>query len=274
MEDVMGNCNEVLVSYYEKMWQCGGGCFFVCLNGVDMIDDLYDSCLNFIEVIDDFKKYIVLFVVGNELMSFMFILLFGELGIGKMYFVCELVGKLGIGYEFILMSLLIVGWILLGVLFQWSNVKFGKVVYILVYGDFVNFIVVFDEVDKVGGDLCYDLMGLLYSLFEKDMVWVFKDEFIDIDIDVLYIFWVIIVNDECLILELIFNWMNVYEVLCLDYDVVISIVVVLYCEIVSQYDWGFLLEVDEVVFECFGLLLLCDMKKCLMVVFGMVKLEG
>ncbi|MGE5471920.1 MAG: AAA family ATPase [Bacteroidota bacterium] len=274
MADAAGNRNEALATLYERMKQRGGGRFLVHPNGADMIDDLYDSCPNFGEVIDDLKKYIALSVAGNEPMSFTPILLLGEPGIGKTHFARELAARLGTGHEFISMSSLTAGWVLSGASSQWNNAKPGKVAHTLVHGDYANPVVVLDEIDKAGGDSRYDPMGALYSLLERDTARVFKDEFVDIDIDASHILWVTTANDDRHIPEPILNRMNVYEVPRPDHDAALSIAAALYREIVTAHDWGFPPEAEAAVLECLGSLPPRDMRRRLLAAFGTAKLDG
>jgi ATP-dependent Lon protease len=274
MEEPAAARNEALSALYDRMKKLGGDRFVVKPSSADTLDTLYDSCPNFSEVIDDLKKALALSLCGNEPVHFTPILLLGEPGIGKTHFAKALAQALGTGHEFISMSSLTAGWILSGASSQWNNAKPGKVAGTLVSGDYANPLMVLDEVDKAGGDSRYDPMGALYGLLEHDTARVFRDEFIDVEMDASHLLWVSTANEAAHLPEPILNRMVIYDIPRPDDDESFRIAYRLYCEIVTEHDWGFPVEPSPDVMEILAGLPPRDMRKHLMAAFGTAKLAG
>jgi ATP-dependent Lon protease len=274
LEDGPPGRNEALTAFYEKMRRAGGERFVIKPSSPEVLDPLYADCPNFTEVIDELRKALALALSGNEPVQFTPILLLGEPGIGKTHFARRVAQLLGTGYEFVSMSSLTAGWILSGASSQWSNAKAGKVATALIDGDYANPLIVLDEVDKAGGDSRYDPMGALYSLLEHDTARSFRDEFIDIDMDASSVLWVATANDEGRLPDPILNRMNVYEVPRPNTEQTRTIAARLYTEIVTDHQWGFSAEADDVVLDKLADLPPRDMRKQLMSAFGNAKLAG
>ncbi|MEW6313570.1 MAG: AAA family ATPase [Pseudomonadota bacterium] len=273
MEETAPTQNAALQAFYEKMRKMGGERYMVKPTSTNGLDALYDSCPNFKPVIDDLKKHMALAVSGNEAMSFTPMLLLGEPGLGKTHFAKSAAKVLGTGFEFISMSSLTASWILSGASSQWNNAKPGKVAQALINGEFANPLITLDEVDKCGGDHRYDPMGALYSLLEKETATHFKDEFVDIEMDVSHIMWIATANDDSRIPEPILNRMNVYVIERPDFEGSMKIALALYRDILGEHQWGFPEQPDEEVLALIARMPPRDMRKMLIDAFGNAKLE-
>ncbi|MDB5756101.1 MAG: hypothetical protein JWR56_2529, partial [Massilia sp.] len=82
----------------------------------------------------------------------------------------------------------------------------------LVRGQYANPVVVLDEVEKATGSSQSDPLAALYQLLEPETARVFRDEFIDVEIDASQIFWVLTANSTEGIPAPLLNRMAVYEV--------------------------------------------------------------
>lgn len=274
LDDAPPNRNEALTACYERMRRQGGDRFVVKPSSTEALSPLYERCPNFAEVVDELRKSLALSLSGQEPVHFTPILLLGEPGIGKTHFARELSRALGTAFEFVSMSSLTAGWILSGTSSQWSNAKAGKVATALIDGEFANPLIVLDEIDKAAGDSRYDPMGSLYSLLEHDTARVFRDEFVDIDIDASHVLWIATANDESCLPEPILNRMNVYEVPRPDEGQARTIAARLYEEMISEHDWGFDSEPSDAILDRLVGLPPRDMRKQLLSALGTAKLAG
>jgi len=230
--------HENLRSTYERMLEKGAERFQVKPAGLPVMDHLYDELPNFSEVLDDIKRQLALCEDSRDALEITPLLLLGPPGVGKTHFARELSQLLGTGMGFISMSSMTAGWVLSGASSQWKGARPGKVFETLVDGQYVNPVMVVDEIDKAGGEHAYDPLGALYSLLEHDTAGNFVDEFAEVPIDASQVIWVATANDARGIPEPILNRMNVYEVHAPDREAARHIAARLYASIRAAHDWG------------------------------------
>jgi ATP-dependent Lon protease len=140
-----------------------------------MFDRLNKMFPNFSEVIEYLRCMCLLASHGDHVVRFTPILLNGPAGLGKTLFAEQLARELGMGFVCIRMENAQSNSALSGSSEFWSNSQPGRIFNWLVEKDDANPIVVLDEIDKVAGDLKYDPLSSLYSLFEPMTAKTFAD---------------------------------------------------------------------------------------------------
>lgn len=200
-------------------------------------DEFSEEVPNFQEVIMEIRRRLALTIDSKDSLELEPILLLGPPGIGKTHFVREIAELIGTGYWFITMSSLSAGWVLSGASSQWKGARPGKVFETLVDGEYINPVMVIDEIDKARGGHAYDPLGALYSLLEHDTAERFIDEFADVPIDASRMIWFATANDERSIPDPILSRMYAFNIwLTREHARVIA--ERLYKKLIKQYDWG------------------------------------
>ena len=201
-----------LDAFYERMLGAGPERFVTTPSSLDALDPLFEECPNFDAVLDDLARYLRLAHAGNKGFNVMPVLLLGGPGVGKTHFARRLARALGTECELISMNALSAGFVITGSSASWRGAKCGKVAERLVRGQYANPVVVLDEVEKASGSSQSDPLAALYQLLEPETARVFRDEFIDVEIDASQIFWVLTANSTEGIPAPLLNRMAVYEV--------------------------------------------------------------
>lgn len=266
--------HEALRSTYQRMLDKGPQRFQVKPSGLPAMADLYEELPNFHPVLDDVRRQIALCEDSGDALEITPLLLLGPPGVGKTHFARQLAALLGTGMGFVAMSSLTAGWVLSGASSQWKGARPGKVFEALVDGDYANPVMVVDEIDKAGGEACYDPLGSLYSLLEHDTAGSFTDEFAEVAVDASQVIWVATANDARAIPDPILNRVNVYEIEAPDPAAARRIAARLYASIRAQHDWGrrFDETPSEAVLERMAELAPREMRRAWMTAFGNAKL--
>lgn len=154
------------------------------------LDTLAQKFANFSEVIALCKTRLTLFsLVSPKIISLPPILLTGEPGVGKTRFIKELAKLLNTDFYSLDFSTISSGFVLNGGDSTWSESKPGFVSNSLRESRYANPIILLDEIDKVGNDKIYDPLACLYSLLEPHSATNFRDEFLEITMDMSKIMW-------------------------------------------------------------------------------------
>jgi ATP-dependent Lon protease len=141
------------------------------------------------------------------------LLLLGDPGLGKTFYVRLVARTLGLEYRAISMATVTAGFVLAGMDSGWSDAKPGLVYQQLLNGKSANPVLLLDELDKVHGDgHRYDPHGPLYSLLEEHSAREFRDEFFPLPINASQIQWVATANRAEDIPEPILSRMQVVEI--------------------------------------------------------------
>ena len=201
-----------LEAFYERMLGAGPERFVTTPSSTDALSPLFEECPNFDAVLDDLARYLRLAHAGNKGFNVMPILLMGDPGVGKTHFAKRLARAMGTDCELISMNALSAGFVITGSSASWRGAKCGKVAERLVRGQYANPVVVLDEVEKASGSSQSDPLAALYQLLEPETAQVFRDEFIDVEIDASQICWVLTANSTEGIPAPLLNRMAVYEV--------------------------------------------------------------
>lgn len=154
------------------------------------LDKLAQKFANFSEVIALCKTRLTLFsLVSPKIIALPPILLTGEPGVGKTRFIKELATLLNTDFYSLDFSTISSGFVLNGADSTWSESKPGFVSNSLRESRYANPIILLDEIDKVGNDKIYDPLACLYSLLEPHSAANFRDEFLEITMDMSKIMW-------------------------------------------------------------------------------------
>jgi ATP-dependent Lon protease len=201
-----------LEAFYERMLDTGADRFVTTPSSTEALAPLAEECPNFDEVLGDLTRYLGLAHAGDGGFNVMPILLLGDPGVGKTHFARRLAKVMHTEFELISMNALSAGFVITGSSASWKGAKCGKVAERLVRGQYANPVVVLDEVEKATGSSQSDPLAALYQLLEPETARVFRDEFIDVEIDASQIFWVLTANRTEGIPAPLLNRMAVYEV--------------------------------------------------------------
>ena len=276
LQDLPQPANEALRSLYEKMLRVGGQRFAVKPSGLPEMQPLFDELPNFGEVLKHIRRQLALCVDSKDNVELQPILLLGGPSIGKTHFARRLSQMLGTGYGFVPMSSLTEGWVLSGASSQWKKAKPGKVFDTFLNGDYVNPVMVVDEIDKASTEGQYDPLGALYELLETQTAARFTDEFAEIPLDASSTVWFATANEASRIPEPLLNRMHVYEIDPPDAAGSACIARALYREIHESHDWGrrFPETPSGSVVEKLALLTPREMRRAVQAAFGNAKVSG
>ncbi|WLI89846.1 AAA family ATPase [Massilia sp. R2A-15] len=201
-----------LEAFYERMLDTGAERFVTTPSSPGALAPLAEECPNFDEVVGDLTRYLGLAHAGDGGFNVMPILLLGDPGVGKTHFARRLAKVMQTECELISMNALSAGFVITGSSASWKGAKCGKVAERLVRGQYANPVVVLDEVEKASGSSQSDPLAALYQLLEPETARVFRDEYIDVEIDASQIFWILTANRTEGIPAPLLNRMAVYEV--------------------------------------------------------------
>lgn len=140
------------------------------------------------------------------------ILLQGNPGLGKTYFVKQLADVLGLPYFEISLATITASFTLSGGSLQWAEGTVGELAKIIARSPVANPIVLLDEVDKCMAEGRYTPSNVLYSLLEPHTGKRFKDEALELELDLSHVIWICTANYPELIPAPILSRMNVFEI--------------------------------------------------------------
>lgn len=123
------------------------------------------------------------------------ILLAGDPGLGKTFFVAEAARLFGLDYHEISMVLATAGFVLSGCNTQWGEGAPGLIAKSLAKSKVANPMILLDEIEKAGSGSKWDPLGPFYPLLESHSARRFKDEALEIELDTSKIIWIATAND-------------------------------------------------------------------------------
>jgi ATP-dependent Lon protease len=225
---------------------------------------------HFAPVLDHLQAEFALAALGDGALSSAPLLLLGEPGIGKSYFLRCLAEILATSYEEIHFETATAGWILAGSDLAWAGGRQGRVFDLLVNGEVANPLVLLEEVDKVGGDRKYNPLGALYALLEPHSASRFQDEGVSIPLDASRILWMATANEGDRIPAPLLSRFNVFQVEAPTNDQAITIAHSVYRKLRETEPWGshFDSELPDVVAEKIAVLPARGMRKALWLACG------
>jgi ATP-dependent Lon protease len=126
------------------------------------------------------------------------ILLNGAPGCGKTYFAEQLSTFFGTGFLQMSMETAQTAAELVGTAEHWANTQPGRLFDLLIDGNYINPVVLLDEVDKVGGYHANPADKALYALLERKTAKRWSDASLPLlKLDVSHVIWVLTSNDAC-----------------------------------------------------------------------------
>jgi ATP-dependent Lon protease len=176
------------------------------------LEEVAEACPNFAGVVEDLANYVALAAVREGGFYLSPILLAGDPGVGKTHFAKCLAKALGLNFEFISMGTLSANWVLSGSAPTWQGARYGKIAGTLIESQFANPLFLLDELDKTGGDSRFDPYGALLQLMEQDTASHFRDEYLDVPLDMSKVIYIGTANAVDRIPDFILSRMTVYEV--------------------------------------------------------------
>lgn len=166
----------------------------------------------FSDVID----YLENVVIGMDRLGLPFevppILLMGDPGLGKTYFVSELARLFDLPFKELSMATASASFSLSGSSLQWGEGTVGDLAKFMAESTVANPILLLDEVDKVNTRGAYNPINVLYGWLEPHSARRFRDEALEIEIDVSRVIWIATGNYAESIPEPIKSRMRTFEI--------------------------------------------------------------
>lgn len=245
MEKVDGPQAEGQRRVYQKMLDAGPDRFVSAPTGGAALDAIVQSCPHFAGVVEDLANYVALAAVRKEGFALTPILLAGDPGVGKTHFSKCLAQALNLSHHFISMGTLSANWVLSGSAPTWQGARHGKVAGALIDAPFANPLFLLDELDKTGGDSRFDPFGALLQLMERDTATHFRDEYLDVPLNMSKVVWISTANDISRVPDFILSRMSVYEVPAPTRDEARAIANNVYSTLRKEHDYPFPPELDD-----------------------------
>lgn len=172
------------------------------------------------------------------------VLLQGDPGLGKTYFVSELAKLLQLPFYEISMATMTASFVLSGGSLQWSEGEVGLVAKALADSPTANPIILIDEVDKCSSESRHNAINVLYGLLEPHSAKRFKDEALEFDIDASRVLWIGTGNYIQNIPPPIRSRMRIFEIRQPEPHLMPIVVQNIYLSIRSSKSYGKLLDDD------------------------------
>lgn len=233
--------------YKEQSWK-----IFATIKDslLSKLDDLAVQFANCQDVIDLCKRNLHLFRLEEpSVICLPPLLLTGPPGVGKTRFMSELANVMGTDFFSLDFSTISSGFVLNGGSSSWSDSHPGFISESIRKSEYANPIMMLDEIDKVSADRRYDPLGSLYGLLESHTARRYKDEYLEIPMNLSRVIWVATANEPDLIPAPIRSRMIEIEIAPPTPEQSGNIVKAIYKELLDTYSWGkhFSAELDDAV---------------------------
>lgn len=197
---------------------------------------LKETMPNFSSVIDYILSQLKLNTLNKGKMFFKPILLMGEPGLGKTYLVNEIAKILNVKSEFVDYGSLQNNFQLKGNHSSYTDSKQGLISDIYLESDSLNNILILDEIDK-NKDSRNEVESILYQLTEEINAKQFKDEFLELKMDLTGLIVIATANDITKLNDAILSRFQVFYVNKLNEENTKILTKKMYLDIIKEYDF-------------------------------------
>jgi len=188
-EDVKSRVADVLKALWNPERE------LALISNLSVFDTLHQNFPNFAEVTQIWENSAIAMARLGLPFESPPIVLVGDPGLGKTYFVSEAARLMGLDYHEISMVLTTAGFILAGSSVQWGEGTPGLIAKYLAKSKFGNPIILLDEIEKASSGSRWDPLGPFYPLLESHSAKKFKDEALEIELDTSKVIWIATAND-------------------------------------------------------------------------------
>ena len=229
-----------LAPVLKKLWDPQRK-FQAISNNIDFIE-LRDNFPQFEEVINFYEITAKALGKLNAPFEITPVLLQGEPGLGKTFFVSELARAMGFPFYEVSLATTTGSFTLSGGSTQWAEGSPGFICNTLAESDIINPFVLIDEIDKCSGSHHYDPLNVFYNLLESHTAKRFRDEALEINIDASKIIWIATSNYLENIPEPIKSRMRVFKITQPHPQVMEDVVRKIYAYLMRTKPYGSLLQ--------------------------------
>lgn len=181
------------------------------LSNVEIFQELKNRFPHFIEVIELLECNAIALSRLELPFECPPLLLLGDPGLGKTYFFGELARLMNFPFYEISMATMTASFALTGGSIQWAEGTVGFIAKSLANSEIANPIILIDEIDKCSGGH-FNPLNVFYSLLEPHSAKHFKDEALEIELDVSRVIWIATANYANNIPEPILSRMRVIDI--------------------------------------------------------------
>lgn len=223
-----------------------------CIENLDCFTDLKHRFPNFKEVITLFEANAKGLAKNKQPLACGPILLAGDPGLGKTYFVSELAQAIGIPFYELSLANLTASFVISGGNLQWGEGTVGFIAKSLATSSVANPILLLDELDKTPSNDRFTPINPFYSLLERHTACRFRDEALEIELDASHIIWFATANYPEDIPPPILSRMKVFTIKNPDQNEMMRVINSIYQNLRSSTSYGNLLDagLQEEVINC------------------------
>ena len=158
-------------------------------------------------------------------------------GIGKTFFLHCLSKAVGVSYDMISMESVTAGFVLVGSSQQWSGGQPGEVFQKVFKSEYANNILILDEVDKTPNSN-YPVDTVLLPLLETHTAKKFKDEFVNMRMDISKLVWVATANNLDQISDPIKSRFQIFNIPSPNFEERMILTQAIYKTLLQDNEWG------------------------------------
>lgn len=229
-----------IASTLKKLWVTERK--LASISNLNVFADLKVRFPNFIEATELYEAH----ALGLAKLGLPFevppVLLSGDPGLGKTYYVSELARLISIPFYEISMATMTASFALSGSNLNWAESSPGFIATSLSDSNFANPIFLLDELDKSGTSNKYNPISPFYSLLERHSAKRFRDEALEIDLDASRIIWIATANYLENVPEPILSRMKIIDIKRPDQEQMKDVVNSIYDDLRTNKPYGELLD--------------------------------